>query len=132
MPYVDKTVENGQSSVISLVGDLGAGKSTLARRLAYYLGIGEKLPSPTFLLMKEYVISPAKWGKSRFVHVDAYRVKDSSELVSLGFLEIMEDAQALIVIEWADRIKDIIPKHALWLQMRAVSEKEREVERASI
>lgn len=127
--YVLKTTQEGRSAIVALVGDLGAGKSTLTRKLCAFLGIAEKIPSPTFLLMKEYTIKDKNLGKEALVHVDAYRIVATEELVSLGLAEKFKDSRKLFVIEWADKVRDIIPLHAAWFNMSAAGEEERFIER---
>lgn len=128
-PYAISTSRDGTGAVVALVGELGAGKSTLTRHLAKYLGVDQKLPSPTFLLMKEYDISPALWGKKRLVHIDAYRIQKVEELTDLGIDTLFRDVETLSVIEWADRVEQIIPLHAAWFSMKTIGENERSIER---
>lgn len=105
--------------VLGLVGDLGAGKTTFTQAFLRSLGIRGRITSPTFVLMKRYELR----GVSRFVshgfvsifHIDCYRIKKPCELTALGFKEILADPENIIVIEWADRVKKILPKNMLWL-----------------
>ena len=112
--------------VIALIGDLGGGKTTFLQGFAKGIGIKEKILSPTFVILKKYKIPkriPLKRDlrgrqNTRYetlYHMDCYRIQKPSEIFNLGFQEIISDSQNLIVIEWADRIKEIIPKNATWI-----------------
>ena len=102
------------AAVVALSGQLGAGKTTFTQGFARALGVRENVLSPTFVLMKIY---PLK--KSRFrhlVHVDCYRLASSKDLLHLGFKELLKDNDAIILIEWPERIKKILPVGTLWLK----------------
>ncbi len=103
--------------VIGLVGNLGAVKTTFIQSFARELGIKRRLTSPTFVIMRSYRLP----NQSRITnyqllyHVDAYRIKNAKEIKSLGFDEIMNDPKNIILIEWADKIKKILPKETIWI-----------------
>ncbi len=102
--------------VITLKGDLGAGKTTFTKTLARILNIGEEVTSPTFVLMKSYTLT----GNEHFdmiTHIDAYRIETEEELAVLGFEELLGDPRQLIVIEWPERILGLIPEDALSVSM---------------
>lgn len=101
--------------VIALSGDLGSGKTTFAQGFARALGITEKIQSPTFVLMKIYSLSKQKYLK-HLIHIDAYRIESTKELEHLGFRELLKDKDAVILIEWADRIKKLLPKETTWIE----------------
>lgn len=99
--------------VLALNGDLGAGKTAFVKGLAKGLGIRKAITSPTFVLMKVY---PVKSGTIRhFVHVDAYRLKGGASLRAIGLADYLGDPTAVVVIEWAERVRDILTKDALML-----------------
>lgn len=111
--------------ILALEGELGSGKTTFIQGLARALGIREKIQSPTFVLMKVYNLdskeSPRLRSENtflRFVHVDAYRIERLAEARHLGLEDIFKDRDAIVVIEWADRIKKFIPRDAVWLHFR--------------
>jgi len=99
-----ETLKGGE--IFVLTGDLGAGKTTFIQGLAKGLGIKNSLTSPTFVLMKRYC-----GDKNRYlVHIDCYRIESSVALSDLGLDEIFEDKRNIIVIEWGERIKDVLPE----------------------
>lgn len=89
--------------VITLAGDLGAGKTTLVRAICTGYGVTEDVTSPTFALIHEY-----RGGRSRVFHLDLYRLRDPSELVQLGWDELLAEP-ALILIEWPERAGGFVP-----------------------
>jgi tRNA threonylcarbamoyladenosine biosynthesis protein TsaE len=88
--------------VISLVGELGAGKTVFARGVARALGVTEVVVSPTFTIVREYE------GRVPLVHVDVYRIDAVQELHDLGFEEVVRD-DAVTVVEWGDMIDGLLP-----------------------
>ncbi|MDP2736332.1 MAG: tRNA (adenosine(37)-N6)-threonylcarbamoyltransferase complex ATPase subunit type 1 TsaE [bacterium] len=102
-----KKLTGGQ--VLGLTGNLGAGKTVFTKGLALGLGIKKNLTSPTFVLMKVYPVSRHKQVKF-LVHIDAYRIKSAHDLIAIGADEYFNRPDAITVIEWADKIKTILPK----------------------
>ena len=98
------------ATVITLSGDLGAGKTTFTQGVARALGVNEKVTSPTFVIEKVYELSGQKW--THLIHIDAYRLKDAHELEVLGWHEIMQEPGNLILIEWPEMVAELIPKSA--------------------
>ncbi|MED3794241.1 MULTISPECIES: tRNA (adenosine(37)-N6)-threonylcarbamoyltransferase complex ATPase subunit type 1 TsaE [Niallia] len=94
--------------VITLEGDLGAGKTTFTKGIARGLGITKTVNSPTFTIIKEYQ------GKMPLYHMDVYRLKDSDE--DLGFDEYFE-GDGVTVVEWAHLIEDQLPLEYLQIQL---------------
>lgn len=86
--------------IIALEGPLGSGKTVFVRGLACGLGVAEEelVASPTFVLLRTY------HGRLVVHHVDAYRLKDESELDSFGFDELCGEGDAVVAVEWADRV----------------------------
>ena len=101
-------IENS-ARVVGLYGDLGAGKTSFTQGVAKALGISETVVSPTFVIEKIYELSHQKFD--HLIHIDAYRLDKSSELVHLGWQEIISNPKNLILIEWPERVADIMPKH---------------------
>jgi len=106
------------SAVICLEGDLGSGKTTFTQGLLKGLGARGPYTSPTFVIMKKY--------KKNIFHLDAYRVS-AKDILNLGWKEMVAEKNNIIIIEWADRIKKIIPRGALWIKFENISENKRKI-----
>ena len=106
--------------VICLVGELGSGKTQLVKGIAIGLGISEKVTSPSFVIVKVY-----KSVDCNLVHIDFYRIQEKSELETIGFEDFFS-CNNIIVIEWADRFKDIYPDSAIWIEINYIDETTRE------
>ena len=124
---IAKKQSRKNAAVLGLVGDLGGGKTSFTQGLAKNLGIKKDILSPTFILMQSYPLSGKKSPWKNFYHLDAYRVKSSKEILKLGFEEITKDSQNIVVVEWADIIKDIMPKNTLWIEFEWLDENERKI-----
>lgn len=97
----------GPGCVIALNGSLGAGKTRLVQSIAEEMGADRKtVNSPTFILIQEYA------GKFPIYHADTYRLRDSDEFLELGVEELF-DAGGVCLIEWADRVADVLPQDHL-------------------
>ncbi len=92
--------------VVGLSGDLGAGKTTFVQVLAKELGVHETITSPTFVIQKTYPLKQQKFA--RLVHIDAYRLTNTDELEALGFRALRDDPGNLIVVEWPERVSEIL------------------------
>lgn len=107
----DLAPNEGGATLVTLSGELGAGKTTFTQAIARTLGITEPITSPTFVLEKVYAIEEDPYGHfDRMVHIDAYRLNGGSELSALGFAELMKDPKSLILLEWPERVADLLPK----------------------
>jgi tRNA threonylcarbamoyladenosine biosynthesis protein TsaE len=110
--------------VIALRGDLGTGKTTFTQGFFKGLGIKRRAVSPTFVIMRRYkipkqrqVTSDKRQGLFADVyHFDAYRLKKAEDLEVLEFGDILSNPQNIILIEWPERIKEILPKSTVWLR----------------
>jgi tRNA threonylcarbamoyladenosine biosynthesis protein TsaE len=94
--------------VVALHGPLGAGKTRFVRGLAAGLGLdADAVSSPTFILLQEY---GAEGGRgARLAHIDAYRISGPEELETIGWQELLASGDAVIVIEWAERLGEELP-----------------------
>lgn len=108
-------IETTHALVLALNGELGAGKTTFVQGFSRALGIKDRITSPTFVLMKIYKLAQKKFTFKHLVHIDCYRIDRSDELLHLGLDEILGDPDAIILIEWANRIKKILPSDAITL-----------------
>lgn len=122
---LDETIDLGKrlgdllktNMLITLSGDLGAGKTTFTKGLGLGLGIKKIINSPTFTILKQY------HGRLNLSHFDAYRLEGQDD--DLGFEEIF-DSDDVCVIEWADFIADILPKERLEIIIKKIDEDARE------
>lgn len=94
--------------VIGLYGDLGAGKTVFVKGVARALSVSEVVASPTFAIEKIYKIPEGKMFRY-LIHIDAYRLEGGSELIALGWKDIVKDPQNIIIIEWAERVEELLP-----------------------
>ena len=98
-------------TVICLDGDLGTGKTVLAKGMAEGLKIGQRIQSPTFMIVREY-----KDGTLPFYHFDLYRLEDEDELYAIGWEEYL-GKEGIILVEWADFMPEAMPKEAKWIRI---------------
>ena len=127
----------GKAIVIALKGELGSGKTTFLQGFAKGLGIKDKILSPTFVIMKKFQVScpapssaPVRDKSSKFqwfYHIDCYRIKKPEELLALGFKEIISNPQNIVAIEWADKVKKILPKSIILLKFEIKDKNKRRI-----
>lgn len=101
--------------VVVLSGDLGSGKTTFVQALARNLGVIETVTSPTFIIERVYKLEREGRRFDRLIHIDAYRLEAEKELEALGWREIAANAKNLIVIEWGERVRSLLPHDAMFL-----------------
>lgn len=117
---------NKRATVVGLFGDLGSGKTTFSQALGKKLGILEFMTSPTFVIEKVYKIDSGSHFKN-LIHIDAYRLEKRTELEVLGFNDLINDPKNLILIEWPERVIDILPEDLIKINFKFISENEREI-----
>ncbi len=127
-----------KATVIALSGNLGAGKTTFTQAVAAHFGIQEQVASPTFVIEKIYPIRDASRSHgaspiadaafARLIHIDAYRLKSAQELEALGWQELLEDADNLILIEWPERVAELIPESAHRIMLTFIDEDTRTID----
>ena len=110
---------------LGLEGDLGGGKTTFLQGFAKGLGIKEKILSPTFIILKKFKIQDSNF--KNFYHVDCYRIEKPREILSLGFKEIVSNPENIITIEWAGRIRNILPKIFITLKFLFIDKTTRKI-----
>ena len=117
--------------ILALVGDLGGGKTHFTKGIAKYFGINEDVQSPTFTLIHEYQCSKQIADNSkqvyRFYHMDMYRLKNEKEARNLGLSEIFEDENGVSIIEWAEKIKNLLPKRTKFIEFGFVDKNTRRI-----
>ena len=122
-----ETKPQNMAFIIGLQGELGSGKTIFLQGFAKGLGIKEKVLSPTFVIMKKFRIKHPASNIQYLIHIDCYRLKGPKDLLDLGFKKIISDPKNIVVIEWADKIKKILPKNSFILQFYFVSQKRRRI-----
>lgn len=115
---------NNEGAIIALVGDLGAGKTTFTQGFCEGLGIKEKVISPTFVLMRQHQLPQVK--KNLF-HIDLYRIEGKIDINNLGLKDIIDDEDSLVLIEWAEKIKDQLPQRTIFINIKKISDNQREI-----
>ncbi len=110
-------------TIVALIGDLGSGKTTFAQGFAEGLDIFETIVSPTFKLVSEY-----DGGKCKLIHVDTYRLDSIEEFLNICGEDIIRTPGAIILIEWADKIIDILPPETVQIDFLRISKIENERE----
>ena len=113
-------------AVVLLIGNLGAGKTTIAKGIVEGLGAAapDEVSSPTFTLVHEY-------GGGRVYHIDLYRIEVPREMATLGLEEIFE-RDAVALVEWGERFPQWMPEERIEIRLRAAGDNEREIEVTSL
>lgn len=111
----DKLAKQLSNDVIALTGELGTGKTTFVQGFAKGLEIKEKIISPTFVLIKQHQVP--KTNKVLY-HIDLYRLENEKEFKSLGLEEIITNPNNLVLIEWAEKITNLLPKNTTWIKIK--------------
>ena len=116
--------------IICLSGDLGAGKTTFTQGLLEALGAEGPYTSPTFVVIKNYKgIFNSQFSIHKQIeinHIDAYRINEK-DLLELGWQDFAGKKDCVTIIEWPERVKNLIPTEALWISFEWLSENEREI-----
>lgn len=131
-----KSLKGGE--IIGLIGDLGGGKTTFTKGLAEGLGVKESITSPTFVILKEYAFSqailrpkphlPGEENRlKKFVHIDAYRAETLDDIKSVGIEDFIGRNDVVIVVEWAEKIKELLPKSTIYIGFEAEGENDRKI-----
>jgi tRNA threonylcarbamoyladenosine biosynthesis protein TsaE len=122
--------------VIGLKGGLGGGKTTFLQGFAKGLEIKERVLSPTFILMRKFSVPQSKNEKIKklsslkfkyLYHIDCYRILKPKEILELGFKKIISGPQNIIAIEWAGRVKKILPQKTLILEFEFINKNTRRI-----
>jgi tRNA threonylcarbamoyladenosine biosynthesis protein TsaE len=109
--------------LVCLSGELGAGKTALARGIGRGWGTGLRVTSPTFTLVNEY---PRLADGRILYHVDCYRLEETADQISAGLEDVL-DGSGAVMIEWPERIETILPEDRLWVGLSYVSETRRKL-----
>jgi tRNA threonylcarbamoyladenosine biosynthesis protein TsaE len=112
-----------RGATVLLIGNLGAGKTTLTKGIVQGLGAApaEEVSSPTFTLIHEYGSPPAVY------HVDLYRLDTARDVATLG-LDDLFDSPALVIVEWGERFPELMPPHRIEIRLRTLPDDQRDIE----
>ncbi|HUD44314.1 MAG TPA: tRNA (adenosine(37)-N6)-threonylcarbamoyltransferase complex ATPase subunit type 1 TsaE [Patescibacteria group bacterium] len=117
------------SAVITLQGDLGAGKTTFVQGFGCGLELSQKIISPTFLIIKKYDIADnkQKTKNKSFYHVDLYRLNSEHDVEGTGLLDILQEKDSIVVIEWPEKLGKFLPKNRIEIKFEYAGEKKRKI-----
>ena len=126
--------KDATATLVTLSGELGAGKTAFTKALASALGVEETVTSPTFVLEKIYLL-PENLGNAvseasafkRLIHIDAYRLKSGEELSALGFDAVMRESGNLVMLEWPERVADVLRIPAVAITLVSHPDDSREI-----
>ena len=120
---IASTLQGGE--VLALSGDLGTGKTTFVQGLAQALGVTDNVNSPTFVLMKVY---PTKKGAiKQLVHIDTYRLSGPDDLLAIGLADYLGQPDTVVVIEWAEKIRSLLPDSTREIALVNINETTRQI-----
>ena len=112
--------------VLCLYGELGAGKTTFAQGFIDFFLPQKRVLSPTFIIVRHYLISH-KLIKNIY-HVDLYRIASIGDIAGLGLTELMYKPDSIVLVEWAERLGNLLPKKRIDIKFSIINEKEREID----
>lgn len=112
--------------VVGLYGNLGSGKTTFTQAVAREMGVKDTVTSPTFVIEKIYETTHPHFA--RLIHIDAYRLESGRELQALNFEELVNNPNNLILIEWPENIKEILPPDHMKIDFQFIDENSRKFE----
>lgn len=118
-----KFVVRSRAAAVCLYGELGSGKTVFARGFGRGLGLKQRILSPTFLLMRIY---PIEQG-GNLHHLDLYRVNSVQEIKDLGIEEALENEKNIILVEWAERLRELLPKERIDIKFRVMGDRKHEI-----
>lgn len=110
--------------VIALIGEMGAGKTTFVQGFAKGLGIKDKIISPTFVLMRQHQVPNSDLV---LYHIDLYRLEGKINIEELGISDLFDDAKAIVLIEWAEKIKDLLPIDTTQIKITSLDKTSRQI-----
>ncbi|MCL6096441.1 MAG: tRNA (adenosine(37)-N6)-threonylcarbamoyltransferase complex ATPase subunit type 1 TsaE [Patescibacteria group bacterium] len=128
-----KRLKGGE--LVALYGNLGAGKTTFVQGLAMGLGIKRRIVSPTFIIIRTYKINNPNFAKASlsrqnskfFYHVDLYRTETPDDIKGLGIDEIIGNSDNIIVVEWAEKMREFLPEKRIDIYFEYLNENKRKI-----
>ena len=109
--------------LLALYGNIGSGKTTFVQGLAAGLGIKKRVLSATFVFVREYQLD----NKKMFFHVDLYRLDSSRDIATIGLSDILKTRNAIIAIEWPEKIEKLLPASTIKINFNTTGEKSRKI-----
>jgi len=113
----------GRHTVVTLKGELGSGKTTFAKAFVEATGVLQQIVSPTYVLMNQYQ-TPTQ---QQLYHLDLYRLEDLKEVLDIGIKEILSEANAIVLIEWPEKIETFLPAETISVQFEVLNETTRKI-----
>jgi tRNA threonylcarbamoyladenosine biosynthesis protein TsaE len=116
--------------IFAFSGEMGAGKTTFIHRVCDYLHVQDAVSSPTFALINEYHFAGTDGADNIIYHLDWFRLKNSEEAFNAGMDDCVEQARngkAICFIEWPEKAMELLPPSCLWVNIRTISDLEREM-----
>ncbi len=110
---VEKT---NQATLVTLSGELGAGKTTFVKALAEKLCVSEDVTSPTFVIERRYKTKHKIFSK--LVHIDCYRLENGKELQNLEWIDRLSEPGSLIALEWPEKVREVIPENVIEIEFQ--------------
>ena len=121
-------IKTNKARIIAMSGDLGAGKTTLTQEISKELGVKKSVVSPTFVIMKIYKTNSSQddfKSIKKLIHIDAYRLEGSKELEKIGWSDLYNDKDNLIIIEWPENVKDCLDDKSHFVYLSHLDEENR-------
>jgi tRNA threonylcarbamoyladenosine biosynthesis protein TsaE len=119
------SLKGKEALVISLEGNLGAGKTEFMKGIGEALKIKHDVFSPTFLIMKKFLLKRKGILFKNLWHIDCYRLKNVREIENLGFQDLLKEKENIIFVEWGNKIKKILPQNYWQIKFKILGEKKR-------
>ena len=117
--------QTGKATTVGLIGNLGSGKTTFTQAVARVLGVTGRVTSPTFVIMKKYLVKESPWRN--LVHIDCYRLENQKDLLCLGWDELVANPENLILVEWPERVGDLLSSPTLKIKFEIINETTRKI-----
>lgn len=114
----------GSATLVTLSGELGAGKTAFVKAAAAALGVSEVVTSPTFVLEKVYALEGAF---KKLIHIDAYRLEKGESLATLAFDELMHEPTNLVMLEWPERVSGELGNVAIAISLEVIADNARKI-----
>lgn len=124
--FVENLLKSGDNcgklaTIVALQGDLGSGKTTFVKAVAEAFGVQKTVTSPTFVIEKVYKIKG--FGSfTHLIHIDAYRLENGAELLTLGWKEMINDPRNIVFVEWPERVTEVLPDEVQTIRFTFVDE----------